>query len=509
MPRTRGLLARDLHSLPPASCTGRRMLSLDNIDSKFGGMPINAYRHGAQSPRDSNAHGTAFGSLLLPSVMLARHALMASRAASSQALSATFPAFLHALGIALGQGCMHLGWTRNLGVWIPPILWLLLLALPVGLTTAEPQQALALARAFAMGQLSMWAMVRAVPHTLNPGEASILSALISLGAQWAMRAWYLPSLVSPLDGLCSIVLGGGLILAACIVCVASLLNRYTSLSPASCAVAILVAVATMVVAVFEPVAWAWLHHEPVTWVVQHHVQPHVRLFTLWMGILATGTALVQVHVTRMPVNTRRKCFHLIAVCLFVPGLHASLSLMRLSFSVALALLVVGEAVRVGRVWPVAPVLDHFMRPFLCGGRDAKGGPVPLLILDHIYLLLGCALPVWLVPDGLLRQGEVLLQAMSGILALGVGDTMASIVGRAWGRHRWPSSHADKSLQGTLGFVVSVLLCTPRRLWTAPYVGCITATAILEALCLVNDNPVLPLYLFGCLCLQALHTTALP
>jgi dolichol kinase len=120
------------------------------------------------------------------------------------------------------------------------------------------------------------------------------------------------------------------------------------------------------------------------------------------------------------------------------------------------------------------------------------------VLTHIYLLLGCALPVWL--SGIsARAGSqppcpgvtlaALALPMAGILALGVGDAMAAIVGNvasAAGRaHTWgdaamrvrtalcarrgpkPVAHearprwhgAEKTLEGTASFVGCSLLAT--------------------------------------------------
>lgn len=74
--------------------------------------------------------------------------------------------------------------------------------------------------------------------------------------------------------------------------------------------------------------------------------------------------------------------------------------------------------------------------------DRDIGP---LLLTPIYLLAGCSAPIWLT--GLYlenvtttnddRTAEELAAAITGILSVGVGDTVASVVGSMFGKRRWP------------------------------------------------------------------------
>ncbi|KAF9148940.1 hypothetical protein BG015_009294 [Linnemannia schmuckeri] len=142
------------------------------------------------------------------------------------------------------------------------------------------------------------------------------------------------------------------------------------------------------------------------------------------------------------LNNRRKYYHALAVLMFVPGYLTDEPFMHIAFSVGLASLIFLEYIRYFAVVPFGKEIHLFLVGFL-DGRD--GGPI---ILSHLYLLMGCAAPVWLAEHHILA-------GLSGIFALGVGDAMASIVGKRFGRHRWPGT--IKTVEGTVAFVGSVMV----------------------------------------------------
>ncbi|KAG0050732.1 hypothetical protein BGZ83_004479 [Gryganskiella cystojenkinii] len=141
------------------------------------------------------------------------------------------------------------------------------------------------------------------------------------------------------------------------------------------------------------------------------------------------------------LNNRRKYYHALAVLMFVPGYLTDEPFMHIAFSVGLAALIFLEYVRYFAVVPFGKEIHLFLVGFL-DGRD--GGPI---ILSHLYLLMGCATPVWLAEHHILA-------GLSGIFSLGVGDAMASIIGKRFGRRRWPGT--IKTVEGTIAFVVSVM-----------------------------------------------------
>ncbi|KAK8319845.1 hypothetical protein V6Z12_A13G271300 [Gossypium hirsutum] len=122
----------------------------------------------------------------------------------------------------------------------------------------------------------------------------------------------------------------------------------------------------------------------------------------------------------------RKYYHLLAVSMFLPALIYQPKFLDLAFGAALAVFLVLEIIRVWRIWPLGQLVHQFMSAFT-DHRDSD-----ILIVSHFSLLLGCALPIWMSSGFNDRP----LIPFAGILSLGIGDTMASMVGHKYGVLRW-------------------------------------------------------------------------
>ncbi|KAF8983940.1 hypothetical protein BGZ46_009177 [Entomortierella lignicola] len=175
----------------------------------------------------------------------------------------------------------------------------------------------------------------------------------------------------------------------------------------------------------------------------------IGLCTYWILAIACSVAFfywMNTSIRRRSImgslNNRRKYYHALAVVMFIPGYLADEPFMHIAFSVGLAALIFLEYIRYFAVVPFGKEIHLFLVGFL-DARD--GGPI---ILSHLYLLIGCATPVWLAE-------QHILAGLSGIFALGVGDAMASIIGKRFGKHRWPGT--IKTIEGTVAFVVSVMM----------------------------------------------------
>ena len=76
-----------------------------------------------------------------------------------------------------------------------------------------------------------------------------------------------------------------------------------------------------------------------------------------------------------------------------------------------------------------------------------------IVLTPVYLLFGLASPIWL---DLLRCGTMRLSSAAGLISIGIGDSVASIIGRSYGRNRW--FRDGKSLEGMFANFAAQLTC---------------------------------------------------
>ncbi|WVO14642.1 hypothetical protein L204_102279 [Cryptococcus depauperatus] len=203
-----------------------------------------------------------------------------------------------------------------------------------------------------------------------------------------------------------------------------------------------------------------------------------------------ATQMMNAADQRLPilsVNARRKSFHALAVVMFVPGIAIDPVFTHLSFSVAFAAFTFAEYIRYFALWPFGVKVHLFLNEFI----DHKDSGTA--ILSHFYLLAGCACPLWF-------EGPIEILSYFGVLALGVGDALASIVGRRFGRLRWCTAFG-KTVEGSVAFFMSVLLFST-LLWMlgivnsfkpGPYIITVALSTLLEAFSAQNDNLILPMF----------------
>ncbi|XP_024031450.1 dolichol kinase EVAN [Morus notabilis] len=197
----------------------------------------------------------------------------------------------------------------------------------------------------------------------------------------------------------------------------------------------------------------------------------------------------------------RKYYHLMAVSMFLPALIFQPKFLDLAFGAALGVFMVLEIVRVWRIWPLGQPVHQFMNAFT-DHRDSD-----ILIVSHFSLLLGCALPIWMSSG----YSDRPLAPFAGILSLGIGDTMASMVGYKYGVLRW-SKTGKKTIEGTAAGITSVLATCSVLLpvlastgyivtehWSSLVVAVIVS-GLLEAYTTQLDNAFIPLVFYSLLCL---------
>ncbi|XP_016958445.1 dolichol kinase [Drosophila biarmipes] len=222
----------------------------------------------------------------------------------------------------------------------------------------------------------------------------------------------------------------------------------------------------------------------------------ILVFYLLLVVLTCITVAWQIG-SASKANTRvRKIFHLLIVLVYIPGLVFECALLYLATGVALAAFVVLEILRLLKIPPFADRLADAFQSF----KDEKDAGE--LALTPFCLLIGCSMPIWMTPCPC--AGGDTLALLSGILAVGVGDTAASVVGSKLGRNKWGKS--SRSLEGTVAFVVSILLAV----WLLEISGLVAMTqakcfatifaalntALVEAFTDQVDNLVLPLIFYA-------------
>ncbi|KAL1861136.1 hypothetical protein Plec18167_002838 [Paecilomyces lecythidis] len=176
-------------------------------------------------------------------------------------------------------------------------------------------------------------------------------------------------------------------------------------------------------------------------------------------VLITGMAIVLRLSSIVEVDTRRKVFHGMMVAMFLPTVYVDPAFCALALALVLAVFLLLDLFRASQLPPISRPLTHFLAPYV-DGRDHRG-PV---IVSHIFLLIGCAIPLWLSLASLPRGGSPPWEGwevpsrdvsmVSGVICVGMGDAAASLVGRRFGRHKWFWG-GGKSLEGSVAFAAAV------------------------------------------------------
>ncbi|KAK4534408.1 hypothetical protein CDCA_CDCA01G0433 [Cyanidium caldarium] len=290
----------------------------------------------------------------------------------------------------------------------------------------------------------------------------------------------------------------------------------------------------------------------VAWCLLRATGFHVGLATAWAVALYVSIFAAPPQSYRWRKIAARKYYHLLALLMFLPAfMNRSQEMDTVRFlafatAAALALLMVVELLRITTNAPQHPSRAA-AAPERRGARDgrkdqpgrdaaapshARHRATPLqtfmtsliderdegrVIVSHLYLLAGCAAPVWRVAASgafhdarpLSRSPRALDDAVSGMIILGVFDAFASLLGCRWGRRRWAGT--KKTLEGSLsGFVLAWLThwalylgvvhsgVGERVAAAARMTAALAASTLFEALTTQIDNLVLPAFYYAML-----------
>ncbi|KAI9794871.1 MAG: hypothetical protein M1816_003000 [Peltula sp. TS41687] len=183
------------------------------------------------------------------------------------------------------------------------------------------------------------------------------------------------------------------------------------------------------------------------------------LISYYLVVLVAGIGTVFRLRNLVEVDTRRKIFHGIMVVMFLPSTFIDPIFAGFSMIIVLAIFLLLEILRASQLPPLSKPLATFLTPYV-DGRDLRGP----IVVSHIFLLIGCAVPLWLSLSSIGRTGRGCWTGwdverrdagmVSGVICVGMGDAAASLIGRRFGRRKWPWS-GGKSIEGSLAFWVAV------------------------------------------------------
>ncbi|KAI9834840.1 MAG: hypothetical protein M1819_002748 [Sarea resinae] len=199
--------------------------------------------------------------------------------------------------------------------------------------------------------------------------------------------------------------------------------------------------------------------EYIRLVVLGEANTRLLLSSYWLCVLAIGMATVLRLSSVVEVDTRRKVFHGMMVAMLLPATFIDPAFTALALTLVLAIFLILDLFRATQLPPLAKPLAYFLTPYV-DGRDLRG-PV---VVSHIFLLIGCAIPLWLSLAGVDRTGKGPLKGwevpsrdvsmVAGVVCVGMGDAAASLIGRRYGKRKWFWG-GGKSLEGSMAFASAV------------------------------------------------------
>ncbi|SCU94968.1 LADA_0G12596g1_1 [Lachancea dasiensis] len=181
---------------------------------------------------------------------------------------------------------------------------------------------------------------------------------------------------------------------------------------------------------------------PAVWLYDYIISSPVRMkITLgWFCGLALLIPNIMILKSNFSLNSSRKIWHFIILGLIVPPLKQDPEFVKIALAGTTVIFLAVEYLRYLKLAPFGEYLDTKLRSF-ADFRDERGP----IIISYIYLIIGVATPI------------LLNDSLVGVISLGVGDSLASIVGSRWGRSRWPGT--NKTIEGTLAFISATSICS--------------------------------------------------
>lgn len=225
---------------------------------------------------------------------------------------------------------------------------------------------------------------------------------------------------------------------------------------------------------------------PAFWLYEYITSDSTRMNIIcgWIVCLLILLPNVMIFQSNFSLNTSRKVWHFVILALLVKPLQWDAEFVKISIAGTIVLFLIVEYLRYLKLAPIGDFLDKKLRSF-ADFRDERGP----IIISYVYLIIGVATPI-------LINGSLV-----GVISLGVGDSLASIVGHRWGRIRWPGT--NKTLEGTLAFILATTGCSLyfkqrygefEGVTVSNVILTCVLSGILEGNSVLNDNILIPAFM---------------
>ena len=239
-----------------------------------------------------------------------------------------------------------------------------------------------------------------------------------------------------------------------------------------------------------------LSKNPIVFIITYITSTQViQLISVWFILVMIALFIVRgkLKESEKATTSERKLFHGLIVIVSVSGIYVDVEFTYFASYLVLIVFIYIESLRSCSIGEISTFLNNALSRF----TDEKDQGS--LILTHIYLLIGVFLPIWITSD---LKMESNLSLLSGVLSVGVGDSVASIIGARYGRTKWPYS-PGKSIEGTItsiivqvGFLnLLAYFSYLHHVNNSKVLFSIVVTSLIEAYTTQVDNIVLPFIMY--------------
>ncbi len=300
-------------------------------------------------------------------------------------------------------------------------------------------------------------------------------------------------------------------------------------SPPATSLPLIVVCVVLLAGIMVTICW-WMEvlmegESPILWIVRQvfystFTSVRVGLCLYWVLLMALFLPFIPWAVERFKLQriVARKLFHFLALAMFLPAVILDPEFLSFAIGVAIGFVILLEFLPDVMV----SMVRSYYKSFLDHNDSQK------LAVTHIALLFGCVIPLWLTEGAgatacspFPLHGPFL--SASGILVLGIGDSVSALIGSTYGRWRWTRAANHRTVEGSVAMFISLLMAfTLLQEFTTPNiaVNCpgldstcplgssylllpVGIVVILEAFSTELDNIVLPPYAFASLVLLLL------